>query len=153
MATTLHKDITHINNHVIQSMVVDTLTARDALTVGIADVGRVCYVTENKKFYILTSASPVLWMSIIDTVSSGGGGGGSSAAAEPDSASYTYDEFDRVLTQTEVFGASTTVRTFSYNAEENINTITVQVDGVTTRQETYTYNAAGNVVSMNAVTY
>jgi hypothetical protein len=65
----LHENITVGDVHYIQNWSVADTTARDALVVAAADVGKVCQVTGTATFYILTDDSPMTWSSL----ASGGG--------------------------------------------------------------------------------
>lgn len=60
----LHKDITTGGIHYIQNWSVADNTARDALTVAAADVGKVCQVTGTSSYYILTDDTPMTWQLI-----------------------------------------------------------------------------------------
>jgi hypothetical protein len=66
----LHENITVGDVHYIQNWSVADNTARDALSVAAADVGKVCQVTGTSSYYILTDDSPMTWQLI--------GSGGSS---------------------------------------------------------------------------
>lgn len=60
----LHKNITTGDVHYIQNWSVADTTARDALSVVAADVGKVCQVTGTSTYYILTDDSPMTWQSL-----------------------------------------------------------------------------------------
>lgn len=60
----LHKNITTGDVHYIQNWSVADNTARDALSVVAADVGKVCQVTGTSTYYLLTNNSPMTWQSL-----------------------------------------------------------------------------------------
>lgn len=60
----LHKNITTGDVHYLQNWSVADTTARDALSVAVADVGKVCQVTGTSTYYILTDDSPMTWQSL-----------------------------------------------------------------------------------------
>lgn len=64
----LHKNITTSAIHYIQNWSVVDNTARNALSVAAADVGKVCQVTGTSSYYILTDDSPMTWQLIGDVV-------------------------------------------------------------------------------------
>lgn len=61
MANKYHHEATGLDIHVIHAWTVANIAARDALTVDAADVGKVCFVTDDKEFYILEDHDPVDW--------------------------------------------------------------------------------------------
>lgn len=69
----LHKNITTGDVHYIQNWSVADTTARDALSVAAADVGKVCQVTGTNAYYILTDDSPMTWQLIGSSVGAGTG--------------------------------------------------------------------------------
>lgn len=78
----LHSNIAEGDMHFIQQWSVADTTARDALSVAAADVGKVCEVGAagaEKTFYILADDSPMTWTEI-------GGGGGTGDVVGPASA-------------------------------------------------------------------
>jgi hypothetical protein len=60
----VHKDLPTSQIHIIQNWEVADNTERDALIVTSDDVGKAVFVTGDKKFYVLNSASPMAWTEI-----------------------------------------------------------------------------------------
>jgi lysophospholipase L1-like esterase len=61
MATFQHSSITGADVHSVLAFTAASTSARDALSVVVGDIGKVCRVTADNTFYILTSTSPAVW--------------------------------------------------------------------------------------------
>jgi hypothetical protein len=75
----LHENIVVGDIHYIQNWSVVDNTARDALSVAAADVGKVVQVTDTQKFFVLADDSPMTWTEL-------GGSGGAGDVVGPASA-------------------------------------------------------------------
>lgn len=60
----LHKNIPAGEVHVVANWIVADATARNALTPAAADVGKVCWQTDDDSFWALKSDSPLAWARI-----------------------------------------------------------------------------------------
>ena len=61
MSTIQHKAVTGADLHGIVAFSVVSTSSRDALSVAAGDIGKVCQVTADNSFYVLTGASPSVW--------------------------------------------------------------------------------------------
>lgn len=61
MSTIQHKLVTGADLHGIIAFSVASTAVRDALSVVAGDIGKVCQVTADNSFYILTGVSPATW--------------------------------------------------------------------------------------------
>lgn len=61
MSTIQHKSVTGADLHGILAFTATSTSARDALSVVAGDIGKVCQVTTDNSFYILTGVSPATW--------------------------------------------------------------------------------------------
>lgn len=69
MATIQHSAVTGADLHGIVTFTVASTAARNALSVVAGDIGKVCRVTADESFYVLTSVAPSVWTSMGATVS------------------------------------------------------------------------------------
>lgn len=67
----LHENAVVGDIHYIQNWSVADNTARDALSVAAADVGKVCQVTGTSSYYLLTDDSPMTWFDLTSTAGVG----------------------------------------------------------------------------------
>ena len=61
MSTVQHSSITGADIHSVVAFTAASASARDALSVATGDIGKVCRVTADNSFYILTGVSPSVW--------------------------------------------------------------------------------------------
>ena len=61
MSTIQHSAVTGADLHGIVAFTAASVSARNALSVVAGDIGKVCHVTADNTFYVLTSISPSVW--------------------------------------------------------------------------------------------
>lgn len=145
----LHKNITAGDVHYIQNWSVTDTTARDALVVTSADVGKVCEVGAagaNKAYYILSDDSPMTWMAI-------GGGSGTvtsvtSANADATVATTTTTPVITIVQTPALRSATTTVNVSSATAPTSGQVLTA-TSGTTAIWQT---PAAGSGITRGTAT-
>lgn len=118
----LHKNITTGDIHYLQNWSVADTTARDALSVAAADVGKVCQVTGTSTYYILTDEDPMTWQAL-------GSGGGTvtsvtSANADATVATTTTTPVITIVQAPALRSATTTVNVSSATAPSSGQVLT-----------------------------
>lgn len=144
----LHSNIAEGDMHFIQQWTVADTTARDALSVAAADVGKVCEVGAagaEKTFYILADDSPMTWTEI------GGGGAGDvvGPASATDNAIVRFDSTTGKLIQdsgiTIADGASGTLAGTN-SGDVTLNASVADIFGLTGQELTGDDPAADRIV-------
>jgi hypothetical protein len=132
----LHENIVVGDVHYIQNWSVADNTARDALSVAAADVGKVAQVTGTQKFFVLADDSPMTWTEL---GGSGGAGDVVGPASATDNAIVRFDSTTGKLIQnsgiTIADGASGTLSNTN-SGDVTLNASVADIFGLSTQELT-----------------
>jgi hypothetical protein len=142
----LHENAVVGDIHYIQNWSVADNTARDALSVAAADVGKVCQVTGTSSYYLLTDDSPMTWTEL---GGSGGAGDVVGPASATDNAIVRFDSTTGKLIQnsgiTIADGASGTLSNTN-SGDVTLNASVADIFGLSTQELTADDPGADRIV-------